>query len=139
MSPLSQRRRPLALGQATAPAHPKISTEDWLNARAATRGVALERSESVLDRVDQRPAEVEWLLTQRPLHKVGGRPSEDGRFAVVAPHVLESFDDFTLAGVDARTLEQVRHQVLAVARRCPPEDGEARLDAVGVAPRPDRA
>ena len=36
------------------PAHPKISTEDWLNARAATRGVALERSKSVLDRVAWR-------------------------------------------------------------------------------------
>ena len=54
VSPVTTQTPARSWSSNSPPAHPKISTEDWLNAHAATRGVALERSKSVLDRVAWR-------------------------------------------------------------------------------------
>src|SRR3954454_18261909 len=63
---------------------------------------------------------------------------EHRRLAVVAPHVLKRHDDLALGAVRARRVEQVRHEVLALAGGRLAQARELALDAGAVAPRPDR-
>src|SRR5215217_2284421 len=58
---------------------------------------------------------------------------EDGCLGVGAEDRLQGLDDLALAGVYARAVEEVRHEVVVVARRGLLELGEGGLDGLGVA------
>src|SRR4051794_36243041 len=63
---------------------------------------------------------------------------EHRRLAVVAPDVLKRHDDLAPGAGRARRVEQVRHEVLALAGGRLAQARELALDAGAVAPRPDR-
>src|SRR4051794_41866281 len=68
---------------------------------------------------------------------VRARGSEDRRLAVVAPDVLQRAHDLALAAVGAGGIEQVRHEVLVLARGRLAQALELALDGARVAPRAD--
>src|SRR5215208_8022913 len=62
---------------------------------------------------------------------------EDRGFCVGAEDRLQGLDDLALGGVYARAVEEVRHEIVVVARRGLLELGEGRLPGLGVAARAD--